>query len=183
MFGLFRNKARDAAIARLYEEIQAQARHPSLYLDFRVPDTVEGRYDMLVLHVFLVLHRLGRTPADIGRQAQALCDHFFAEMDRALREMGVGDVTVPKRMKSIAEVYAGCSAAYAAGLAEPDDTALAAALSRNVYDRPDGGAEAAPALARYARRVATHLAGRSPHDILTRPIDFPAPVASDRSAA
>jgi cytochrome b pre-mRNA-processing protein 3 len=183
MFGLFRNKVRESNAERVYSEITAQARQPFLYIDLEVPDTVEGRFDMMVLHVFLVLRRLADAGAPLVADAQAVCDRFFTEMDRALREMGVGDLTVPKRMKSIGELYAGCSAAYAAGLAEHTDEVLIAALSRNVYDLPGEISPFAPGLAAYVRRVEASLQQAAPAAILTGHVPFPRQNPTDRSAA
>jgi cytochrome b pre-mRNA-processing protein 3 len=182
MFGLF-GKRSDDMPARVYAEIVAQARQPALYLRHGVPDTIEGRYDMMVLHAFLVVRRLARDGQPGRDLAQQVCDRFFLEMDRALREMGVGDLTVPKRMKSIAELYAGCSSAYAAALDRRDEAGLAGALARNVYEDPTGmDARAAP-LAAYVVRADDTLANAPAEQILAGPIPFPSPDAADQEAA
>ena len=182
MFGLFR-KNRDAVVDRIYDQILVQARQPSLFLDHAVPDTVEGRYDMMVLHAFLAVHRLGRA-GDAGRDlSQAACNKFFAEMDLALREMGVGDLAVPKRMKTIAELYSGCSAAYAAALGCADDAALVAALARNVYDDPTGTDARAGPLAAYVRTAANSLAQAPDEMVLAGSLPFPSAGDSGRHAA
>jgi cytochrome b pre-mRNA-processing protein 3 len=182
MLGIFRNRQRDALVSRLYGEIAAQARHPKLYLDYAVPDTIEGRYDMMVLHAFLALRRLGQGDEDNRRLAQELCDRFFTEMDRAFREMGVGDLGVPKRMQSIAEVYAGASGAYAAALEEGGDgisgAALVSALSRNVYDG-DAGADHAIRLADYVRSCERRLAATSLSTLVEQGLAFESPQAAD----
>jgi len=182
MLGLFRGKG-DANVARIYSEILAQARQPALFLDHGVPDTVEGRYDMMVLHVFLVVYRLAADP-QAGRQtSQAVCDHFFAEMDRAFREMGVGDLAVPKRMKSIAELYAGCASAYALGLGSEDPGDLVTALSRNVYDDPSGLDTRAAPLADYVRRAAALLSETPIGALIEKAVPFPDASLPGRHAA
>ena len=150
MLGIFARSRHDALVSRLYGDIVAQARRETLYTDYGVPDTLEGRYDMMVLHAFLALRRLAEGGEEGRRISQELCDRFFMEMDRAFREMGVSDLGVPKRMKTIGEVFAGASNAYAAALAEPTDAALASALARNVYGQVSPPAEA-DRLAAYVR--------------------------------
>jgi cytochrome b pre-mRNA-processing protein 3 len=181
MFGLFRASHNDM-LSRLHGEMLAQSRRPSLFLDFRVPDTVEGRLDMLLLHLFLLVRSLSRGGETEKAAAQALCDHAFRELDRALREMGVGDLAVPKRMKAIAGLYAGCSASYASALQAQDETALATALLRNVYDgRAEAEADAA-ALARYVSRADDAL-GAAQGTILSGPVPFPPPSQPESDAA
>ena len=172
MLGLFRNK-HDSAAAALYDVILAQARQPALFRDHRVPDTVEGRYDMMVLNAVLVIRRVSAISDGGQALAQATVDRFFTEMDRALREMGVGDLAVPKRMKSIAGLYAGCSQAYAAALAEPDDGALAAALLRNVFEGDEGHRLDAEGLARTVRATEKVLAQACDSDVMAGRIALP----------
>jgi cytochrome b pre-mRNA-processing protein 3 len=183
MLGIFRNRQRDALVSRLYGEIAAQARHPALYLDYAVPDTLEGRYDMMVLHAFLALRRLGHGDDGHRRIAQELCDRFFTEMDRAFREMGVGDIGVPKRMRSIAEIYAGASGAYAAALAADGEDAagtggaLAAALSRNVYGQ-DSPSDDALRLAHYVRSCERRLSSVPVETLVDQGLDYASPQAA-----
>lgn len=175
MFGLFRNKERDAQISRLYDQILAQARHPVLFTDGRVPDTVEGRIDMMLLHLFLLMHRLNDEKGEIHELARGVCDRFFAELDRAMREMGVGDLSVPKKMRKVADIYTGCSAAYGKALMSSDKAELPEALLRNVYGRNEERRGEAQALADYIRRASEILAG-VPADALVRDaIPFPSP--------
>jgi cytochrome b pre-mRNA-processing protein 3 len=129
----------DAIAAAVYGAIVAQARHPALYADFGVADTVDGRFEMVVLHTVLVLDRLQGSEAD-RTAAQGIFDLFCTDMDRSLRELGVGDLGVPKRMKQMTERFYGRAAAYRAALAAADRPALADALSRNVFGGPAAGA-------------------------------------------
>jgi cytochrome b pre-mRNA-processing protein 3 len=117
-------------IEAIYGMIVAQARQPVFYQRYRVPDTVNGRFDMVLVHLWLVLRRL-RASAAGAALSQALFDHFCSDMDDNLREMGVGDLSVPKRMVKFAEAFYGRTAAYDAAL-KAGGSALAQALARNV---------------------------------------------------
>jgi cytochrome b pre-mRNA-processing protein 3 len=178
MFGLFRNKERDAQVSRLYDQILVQSRDPVLFLDGRVADTVEGRTDMMLLHLFLLMHRLNNEQGEILELARGVCDRFFAELDRAMREMGVGDLTVPKKMRKIADIYAGCSSAYGNALASSDKTDLSEALLRNVYGRSEDRRPQAQALADYVRRAASALANVPATSLVSDHIPFPSPPLS-----
>lgn len=122
-------------ISTIYGMIVARAREPAFYTGYGVPDTVDGRFDLVVLHLWMVLRRL-REGADPQGLAQALFDHFCGDMDANLREMGVGDMTVPKRMQKFGEAFYGRSVAYDAALAEGGE-ALARALDKNVFNGRD----------------------------------------------
>ena len=178
VFGLFKRRDEERVVA-LYRQIVAQARQPSFYEDLGVPDTVEGRFEMIVLHTGLVVSRLGAgstADRDFGRR---VAEHFFSDMDRTLREMGVGDLTVPKKMKKIAGAFYGRVGAYqeAAAAGEP---ALAAALERNVYDGK-APAGAAAGLARYVAEANRRLAGTDTADVAAGRFAFP-PAASGEPA-
>ncbi len=146
-----RPPARVATIEAIYGMIVAQARLPEFYLRFGVPDTVNGRFDMVVLHLWMILSRLRAEGAAI--EAQQLFDHFCNDMDANLREMGVGDLTVPKRMKTFGEAFYGRSGAYDAAIIAGDGE-LRAALARNVLASDDAAA-AAPLAGYVMRAIAT----------------------------
>ncbi|MDP3897094.1 MAG: ubiquinol-cytochrome C chaperone family protein [Mesorhizobium sp.] len=137
LFGTARKRNRAIAEA-LYEQIMAAARQPVPYSAWNVPDTPLGRYEMLSLHVFLVLHRLKGEGVAADALAQELTDAFFQDIDHSLRELGIGDMGVPKRMKRLARMFYGRAASYDAAIDAGDLEALAAALARNV--RPDAAA-------------------------------------------
>lgn len=179
MFGLFRNKARDAQIARLYDQILAQSRDPALFLQGGVPDTVEGRTDMMLLHLFLLMHRLHDEQSEVVDIAQGVCDRFFAELDRAMREMGVGDLTVPKKMRKIADIYTGCSSSYGNALKQPDDAELAEAILRNVFGRDEDRRPQARALAFYVRHASKALADASLASLAGGSLPFPSPALGE----
>src|SRR5246127_2068079 len=132
-------------IETIYGMIVTQAREPLFYRDLGVPDTVNGRFDLLVLHLWMVLRRL-RSIEGSAPLPQALFDRFFEDMDANLREMGVGDLTVPKRMQAFGEAFYGRSAAYDAALASGSG-AMAKALCKNVLNGE--GIENARRLATY----------------------------------
>ncbi len=117
-------------IETIYGMIVTQAREPLFYRDLGVPDTVNGRFDLLVLHLWTVLRRL-RPVTGSAALSQGLFDRFCADMDANLREMGVGDLAVPKRMQAFGEAFYGRSAAYDAALASQGE-ALARAICKNV---------------------------------------------------
>ena len=132
LFG--RNRHADAAHA-LYGAAVARAREPVFYTDLGVPDTLEGRFEMISIHVFLLLYRL-KQEAGAGEMGgplgQALFDLMFADMDRNLREMGAGDLGVGRRVKTMAAAFYGRIRAYDRGLAE-GEAVLAEAIIRNVF--------------------------------------------------
>jgi cytochrome b pre-mRNA-processing protein 3 len=136
-----RDPESDAIAATLYGAIVAQARNPVLYADFGVADTVDGRFEMVVLHAILVLDRLQGGAETEKAVAQKVFDLYCTDMDRSLRELGVGDLGIPKRMKTMTERFYGRAAAYRAVLSAADPGGLADALSRNAFGGPAPGAE------------------------------------------
>jgi cytochrome b pre-mRNA-processing protein 3 len=173
LFRTRRRRLQHETIERLYGAIVAQARLPDFYEELAVPDTVAGRFDLIVLHVHLLFRRLAGEGADEQAMGQGVFDRFVADMDDSLREMGTGDLAVPKRVRVMGEAFYGRAATYEAALAVTEDDALAGALSRNVYG---GDAEiSAQRLARYVRRAAASLAGQSASDIARGVVRFPAP--------
>jgi cytochrome b pre-mRNA-processing protein 3 len=151
----------------VYEAIVACARRPSLYADLGVPDTVAGRFDMIVLHAFLVLERVKDAEP---RFAQALTDEIFRDMDRSLREMGVGDLSVGKKVRAMAEMLYGRVAAYRNHIGDAER--LSAALTRNVW-AGDADAGKPRQLASEARRLRDRLSAQSPAEIAGGRVDLP----------
>jgi cytochrome b pre-mRNA-processing protein 3 len=165
-----RPPVRGATIEAIYGMIVAQARLPQFYLRFGVPDTVNGRFDMVVLHLWMVLARLRAVGA--VAEAQQLFDRFCNDMDANLREMGVGDLTVPKRMKKFGEAFYGRSGAYDAAIIAGEGE-MRAALARNVLATDDAAA-AAP-LASYVSRTVAALAPIDAAALLSGAWRFPNP--------
>lgn len=147
---LGRDTAGDVALG-LYSSAVVQARRPDLYIDYAVPDSLDGRFDMISLHVFLLLRRLGAEGTAAQPLSQALADLMFDDMDQSLREMGVGDMGVGKRVRRMAEAFYGRVAAYDAALSD-EPAALESALVRNVYRGDAPEAVRVAGLADYVRR-------------------------------
>jgi cytochrome b pre-mRNA-processing protein 3 len=145
----------------IYRRLAAHARGPEFYAAGGVPDTLDGRFEMVVLHAFLVIKRLQRE-GEAGRAlAQALFDVLFADFDRALRELGVGDLGVGRRIRAMAEAFYGRVAAYEAGLAGADEGILRAALRRNLFGTVEPDEDTLKRMAAYLRREDSAL-GRVP---------------------
>jgi len=177
IFTRFRRATRGPdTISALYGMIVAQARLPCFYRDYAVADTVNGRFDLIVLHLSLVVDRLMRDPA-LKELGQGVFDLFCRDMDDNLREMGIGDLMVPKEMKKMGEAFYGRSQAYQAGLAEAGDEELVEAIARNIYGGTPGDMAAARRLAVYMRGAAGDLAVQATADLAAGQMRFPDPAA------
>ena len=159
-------------IETIYGMIVTQAREPLFYRDLGVPDTVNGRFDLLVLHLWMVLRRL-RPMAGGVDVAQALFDRFCEDLDANLREMGVGDLAVPKRMQAFGEAFYGRSAAYDLALTGGQDS-LAQALCKNILNGQD--IENARRLATYAETAIASLGNVDGVALLDGSWAFPLPI-------
>ena len=168
-------RRRRRAAAGLYTAVVEQARRPELYLACGVPDTREGRFEMVLLHAFIVMHRLKNDRPLTGRLAQDLFDFMFDDMDQNLREMGVGDLSVGKKIKGMARSFYGRIVAYEKALDAPGDATLAAALTRNLYAgrQPDGSALAR--LIAYLREQVTALAAQPIDGLMAGVVRFAEP--------
>jgi len=173
---LFGRSRTNAAGDTLYRAIVAQARLPRLYRDWGVPDTVDGRFEMIVLHLVLLFRRLGRDGEAGQALAQPVFDTFLADMDQQLREMGVGDLGVPKRMKKMGESFYGRLASYGSYLAADDRAGLREALERNLF--PDGGAPSLEPLAAYALSASLALSRQTTKALEAGTVVFPDPAAT-----
>jgi cytochrome b pre-mRNA-processing protein 3 len=160
---LRKSAARKEFAARLEAQLVARAREPIFFQDLNVPDTVDGRFDMVALHGWLVLDRLKTAGMDTA--AQALTDILFVSFDEALREQGTGDMGMGRRMKAFANAFFGRLAAYGGA---KDKAMLAEALARNVW-RGGSVDDHARLLADYVMRARACLA-RS--DLATGVLDF-----------
>jgi cytochrome b pre-mRNA-processing protein 3 len=155
----------------LYESIVAAARRPHFYADWNVPDTVDGRFDMITLHMFAVLDRLkDELSPEAADFSQQLVDTFFLDMDRSLREMGVGDLSVGKKVRKIAESFYGRVDAYRAALASDATSDLDAAITRNVFADTDNANPSA--LAQWLKLTRAHLKAQPLSAFLSAQIDF-----------
>jgi cytochrome b pre-mRNA-processing protein 3 len=168
---LFRPDPMQAPAAKLYGAIVAQARLPAFYLAGGVPDSIDGRFEMVALHCFLVLRRLRGAGEAAERLAQNLVDAFFGDMDASLREMGAGDLGVGKRVKRMATAFYGRLAAYESAQAP---ASLAEALRRNLYGTAAPTAAQLASVVEYTQATGPRLARQSLEDILAGRPDFPA---------
>jgi len=160
----------------LYAKTVAAARTPHYFAVLGVPDTLDGRFDLVGLFVALLIHRLRRDQFPGPALAQALFDAMFSDMDLNLREMGVGDMSVGKRVKAMWEGFHGRAAAYEDCLAAGDEAALAAALARNVWRGTTGGEPLA--LARRILREQSHLAATPLAELARGEVNFLGPEAA-----
>ncbi|MGU9980403.1 ubiquinol-cytochrome C chaperone family protein [Phreatobacter sp. HK31-P] len=170
ILGLFRRKKNDETIGTLYGAIVAQARNPLFYSDHGVPDTMQGRFEMVVLHAFLVLYRLKEESEERRELGQALFDLLFLDFDRGLRELGVADTKVPRKIRQMGEAFYGRVQAYDEGLASGEGGALRDALARNVLADPGRDASA---LAAYVRQAAAAFAASPYESFLAGNLPFP----------
>lgn len=161
----------EAAAHSLYTALVTTSRRPALYTVGGVADTVDGRFDLIVLHLYLAIERLRREPeGSLARQAETpLLEVFFADMDQSLREMGVGDLSVGRRVHDMAGAFFGRVQAYEAALAAHDGDGgtgpLADAIRRNLY-RGETRADAGCWMAAYVLSLRAALAAASAEDLL-----------------
>ena len=172
---LFRRSARSDTISSLYGTIVAQARSPSFYRDYAVADTINGRFDLLVLHLGLVIGWLEE--AGFRELGQGLFDRFCEDMDHNLREMGIGDLSVPKEMQRIGEAFYGRTRTYRTALASQDPGALTDAVARNIYENASVSRASASRLAAYMREAVRDLQSQPPAGLRAGQLRLPDPVA------
>lgn len=174
---LFNRSASRRRASELYGAVVASARRPTLYTRMGVADTPEGRYELIVLHLFLVMERLRAEGPGGLAAAQALVEAFVTDMDDNMREMGVGDLTVPRKVKKAAAAFYDRTEVYRAALAQTGEGALAAQLVTLIPSTgPSPGETAGPAtgagtpdlpgLAAHVRAFAAALAALPLDDVL-----------------
>jgi cytochrome b pre-mRNA-processing protein 3 len=173
MLSLFRRNPQAPTIEALYGAIVAQARDPVFYRDHGVADTVNGRLDLLMLHLALVFERLSQGNAAEKAVGQAVFDRFCQDMDDHLRQDGVSDLKVPKDMRRLGAAFFGRHRAYISALKAGDREALSAALRRNVF--ADQESPGLGALAAYVEAAALALARQDVAVVAAGGIDWPAP--------
>jgi cytochrome b pre-mRNA-processing protein 3 len=160
----------------LYSRAVRASRDPYFYTELGVPDTLDGRFDLVAVHACLVIRRLRALSAPGPAIAQAVFDAMFSDMDINLRELGVGDMTVARNVRAMWEAFHGRARAYEAALADPDPAALQAAVARNVWRGAD--APQAAELARIIRSRIAALDALPAADLLAGRVVFAAPVAA-----
>lgn len=167
-----RKAARESAGA-LYGAVVERARSPAFYSEAGVPDTLDGRFELVALHAFMVLRRLQADSERTGVLSQALFDAMFDDMDRSLREMGAGDLGVGRRVKFMASSFLGRIKAYEDGL-DSGDEALRSALVRNLYGTVPAPSDGATAMARYTRDQLAALEAQPLDDLVAGRVRFDA---------
>ena len=172
ILSLFRKTTAPEPVYAVYRAIVAQSRQPRFYADWSVPDTVTGRFDMISLHLALLFRRLRSENAGQKDFSQAVFDLFFKDMDRSLREMGAGDLAVPKKIQKMGNIFFGLLAALNEAMDRKDLPALEAVLSRNLFDGADG--PHIRALAQYLLAEDARLATQSADTIVNGAIAFEA---------
>ncbi|MFK7791606.1 MAG: ubiquinol-cytochrome C chaperone family protein [Devosiaceae bacterium] len=173
-----------------YQSVTDQSRQPVFFADWGVPDTMSGRFDMLIAHAILVFRRLKRIEGDHAEEArarsQAFSDLLFKDLDRALRDTGVSDRKVPKRLKMLATAYLGRGQAFGEALDAGDQAALADALERNAggivfavdgVETADSDEPVADLLsakiAAYLQQADAHLNAQDDDTVLSGTLDWP----------
>src|SRR3989442_6202813 len=156
MFTLFRTIPDQEAAVLAYGRVVEHARQPGFFIAGGVPDTIDGRFELICLHAFLYLHRLKREQKRAARLGQRFFDTMFGDFDRSLREMGTGDLSVGREVKRMAEAFYGRIGAYEQGL-EADDAVLRPALARNLFGTAPPPADRLDAMTLYVRREAAGL--------------------------
>jgi cytochrome b pre-mRNA-processing protein 3 len=159
----------------LYNSLVGQSRRPGFYLAGAVPDTLDGRFDMIVVHAFLVMRRLRDAGPDGEGLSQVLFDEMFSDMDRSLREMGVGDMGIGRRVRAMGKAFLGRVKAYEEALEQGGD-ALEQALARNLYRSAEPPPAALAGMADYVRRENASLKGFPIAALMAGEVSFgPAP--------
>ncbi len=168
---LFRRRADGAAAEALYLRLVAQVRQPGFYVYAGVPDTLDGRFDTILVHVFLVLHRLKGLEGPAAALRQDLLEVMLADMDRNLRELGVGDLSVGKHVKRMVAAFGGRMEVYDAALAASDG-ALEEALRRNLYGTVTPDEAEVACMAAYLRAAAESLEAQPIEALLAGRVAF-----------
>lgn len=180
---LFKRKKTNAALVNAqYEVITESARNPSFYQDFDVPDTVMGRFNMVSIFMTLYLRKTNTADEGVKQLAQAIVEEFFKDIDHSIRELGIGDAGVPKRMKKLGRMFYGRAESYGKAFDNGDMSELAEAFSRNIHsDAYDGELDQAPdmrSLAEYALSADEELKNINNDDMIKARLSFPAPTCN-----
>ena len=181
IFSLFgRRKTNQRVVDDTYVHLTEAARQPLFYERFGVPDTVMGRFEMVAVHMVLFLRRAGQADGPLRAFTQEMVDTFFQDIDHSIREIGIGDTGVPKRMKKFAKMFYGRVESYSVALNAGDRVALSEALSRNVhptlpFSRDSAEGRGMHALADHLVALEAHLAGQPDGSIMDGRLSFVVP--------
>lgn len=173
LFDRKKRKENQRVVASLYETLTAAGRRPVFYEAMNVPDTVMGRFEMLAVHVILLLRRTAKGDMAVQAIGQDIVDEFFTDIDHSIRELGIGDISVPKKMKKFARMFYGRMNAYDEAIIANDEKALADALCRNIHPggTPEGAAMSG--LAAYLLAADRRLANLDDASIARGDLVFP----------
>ena len=170
-------KLEERPAERLYQSILQASRQPNLYTEFEIHDHLDSRFDMLCLHISLLMGRLRMLPKDVHKPLnQELFDRFFADMDFTLREMGVGDLGVGKRVRKMSEAFMGRLMAYTESLERNDKMELALVLARNIRRSHDSN-DADRRMADYVLESRDRLSAVSDNEMQAGTVDLVAILA------
>ncbi len=182
LFDFFHGNPHQETAEALHAILVKQARLPVFFADLDVADTPEGRFDMVILHAFLLFNRLKEGGEETADLAQAVYDVMFAFLKIGLREMGIGDTGMTRRVKDMTEAFRGRCQAYEDGLAETSDETLMDALDRNLYRKTSVRRDCLEIVAQYMRAQKAHLARQSLSDIKRGRASFTQPATSQKAA-
>ncbi len=157
-------------VLSIYNAIVAQSRQVPFYRDMKVPDSVTGRFDMISLHMCLVLRQLRSDDKNVKQFTQDLFDLFFKDMDSSLREIGVSDVAVPKKIQKMGSLFYGLLGKLTNALDDEDEAALIEILNNNIYD--GSSQENALTMAKYVNKTVSYLKEQKQEDIMLGQISF-----------
>jgi len=174
MISLFRRDPTLEAARRAYQSVVEHARRPEFFRLCGVPDTLDGRFELICLHAFLYLRRLKREQPRSEALAQRFFDTMFGDLDNSLRELGTGDLSVSREIRRMAEAFYGRIQAYDDGLAG-DDALLYPALVRNLFGTATEATAGVSAVAAYLRRAADHLDAQDAAPLLDGEVSFAPP--------
>lgn len=178
----FKAARRQADVSNtLYLACVEQARAPVFFTNFGVPDTVDGRFDLIILHTMLLIRRLRRQGKEAAKLSQATLNHMFSDMDRNLREMGVGDLSVGKQVKKMAKAFYGRAEVWEEAMDKDGDTlpnALIETLFRAVNEPGDGPVN----LAAYVTAADSGLRNLPDEQVLAGNLEFPSPQLENTAA-
>jgi len=172
LFGWLKKKDRKQTAAfELYTAMVTQARQPDFYAKIGVPDTIEGRFDLILVHAFVLFRRLKTDDGDRDL-AQHIFDVMFADLDQNMREMGIGDVGILKRIRKMSESYHGRIVAYEEGV-QSGAAELAAALDRNLFADTDVRDEQLMAMVGYVHDALASLEKQAILELQNGAVHFP----------
>lgn len=164
---LFRKRPAQRIGEPLYAAAVAQARRPAFYTTLGVADRIDARFELYTLHVLVLILRLRDEGEPGSAAAQSLFDVYVSALDHALRELGVGDISMARKMRTLGEALYGRMTAYEAPIRDGDAAALAVHLARNVHESDDAGR--GDSLARYALAARATLAARPFAEVVDNP--------------